>query len=68
MACSRVSMGMAADWRILFMHSKRYLEAKKEFVNCIVLSPVCLFISLFIAFQEWYPIMKEERAKENANA
>lgn len=50
------------------MHSKRYLEAKKEFVNCIVLSPVCLFVSLFIAFQEWYPIMKEERAKESANA
>ena len=32
------------------MHSKAYLEAKKEFVNCIVMSPICLGVSLFLAF------------------
>ena len=46
------------------MHSKAYLEAKKEFVNCIVMSPICLGVSLFLAFTEWYPIMKRERLKE----
>lgn len=49
------------------MHSDVYLAAKKEFVNCIILSPICLFVSLFLAFQEWYPIMKEERLKEQKN-
>ena len=47
------------------MHSEAYKTKKKEFVNCIVLSPICLFISLFLAFGEWYPIMKQEKAKEN---
>ena len=47
-----------------FMHSKAYLEAKKEFVNCIVMSPICLGVSLFLAFTEWYPIMKRESLKE----
>ena len=46
------------------MHSKAYLEAKKEFVNCIVMSPICLGVSLFLAFTKWYPIMKRERLKE----
>ena len=48
------------------MHSQRYLEAKKEFVNCLVLSPIGLFVPLFIAFGEWLPIIREERAKEGA--
>ncbi len=46
------------------MHSKAYLDAKKEFINCIVLSPLCLFISLINAFREWRPIMREELRKE----
>ena len=49
------------------MQSEAYLAAKREFVNCIVLSPICLFISLFLAFREWYPIMKEERLKTQGN-
>ena len=50
------------------MHSQKYLEARKEFINCIIMSPVGLFVPLFIAFREWYPIMQEERAKETAGA
>ena len=46
------------------MHSEAYLAAKKEFVNCLVMSPICLFVSLILAFREWYPIMKAEKAKE----
>ena len=46
------------------MHSEAYNEAKKEFINCIVLSPMCLFVSLINAFNEWLPIMREERRKE----
>ena len=50
------------------MHSQKYLEARKEFINCIIMSPVGLFVPLFIAFREWYPIMQEERAKETGGA
>lgn len=50
------------------MHSEAYLEAKKEFINCIVMSPICLFVSLFNAFGEWLPIMRRERAKEKLSA
>lgn len=45
------------------MHSKEYLEARKEFINCIVMSPICLFVSLPIAFTEWLPIMNREKQK-----
>ena len=48
------------------MHSERYEKAKKEFINCIFLSPICLFVSLILAFTEWKPIMREELAKEKA--
>ena len=46
------------------MHSEAYMAARKEFINCLVFSPICLFISLFLAFGEWYPIMRAEKAKE----
>ena len=46
------------------MHSAAYYEARKEFINCIVLSPICLFVSLINAFCEWKPIMQEELKKE----
>lgn len=46
------------------MHSDVYKEARKEFINCIVLSPICLFVSLINAFGVWQPIMQEERKKE----
>ena len=38
------------------MHTQAYIEARKEFINCIVLSPICIFVSLIIAFTEWLPI------------
>lgn len=46
------------------MHSAVYLQARKEFVNCVVMSPICFFISLIIAFTEWMPVMKAEKQKE----
>ena len=46
------------------MSSETYLAAKKEFTNCIVLSPICLGVSLYMAFKEWRPIMKAEKQKE----
>ncbi len=46
------------------MHSQAYLEARKEFINCIVLSPICLFVSIFVGIHEWLPIMREEKRKE----
>lgn len=45
------------------MRTKEYMEARKEFINCIVLSPICLFVSLIIAFTEWLPIMRAEKNK-----
>jgi hypothetical protein len=49
------------------MHSERYVEARKEFTNCLIMSPICLFVSLVNAFTEWQPIMREELKKEKAN-
>lgn len=34
------------------MRTKEYLEARKEIINCIVLSPICLFVPLIIIFTE----------------
>ena len=45
------------------MHTKAYCEARKEFINCIVLSPICIGVSLIIAFTEWLPIMRAEKNK-----
>ena len=45
------------------MHTKAYCEARKEFINCIVLSPICIGASLIIAFTEWLPIMRAEKNK-----
>ena len=46
------------------MESKEYLEAKKEFWNCIIMTPICLGVSLILAFTEWKPIMDAELRKE----
>ena len=43
------------------MHTQAYIEARKEFINCIVLSPICI-----IAFTEWLPIMHAEKNKVEA--
>ena len=48
------------------MHSEAYLEARKEFINCIVMAPIGLFVPLINAFCEWRPIMRAERKKERA--
>lgn len=48
------------------MRTKEYMEARKEFINCIVLSPICLFVPLIIAFTEWLPIMHAEKNKVEA--
>ena len=48
------------------MHSEAYLKARKEFINCLVLSPIGLFVPLFIAFTEWLPVMHAEKKKEAA--
>ena len=50
------------------MHSEAYLAAKKEFVNCLALTIVGLGVPLVLAFREWWPIMKAEKAKEQAAA
>lgn len=47
------------------MHSKEYLEARKEFINCIIMSPIGIGVPLILAFKEWLPIMVEERKKEH---
>ena len=48
------------------MHSKAYEEAKREFYNCLRMVPFTLGVSLYFAFHEWRPIMKEELRKERA--
>lgn len=50
----------------ILMHSNAYLEAKKEFINCICMTIFGLGIPLVIAFTEWLPIMRAEKRKELA--
>lgn len=46
------------------MHSEAYLEAKKEFVNCLCMSVIGIGIPIILAFKEWWPIMQRERRRE----
>ena len=46
------------------VHSPAYVEAKKEFINCLWMSIFGLGVPIVIAFKEWWPIMKEEKRKE----
>ena len=48
------------------MHNKEYIDARKEFINCIFMTPICLGLPLVLAFCEWMPIMRAERRKERA--
>ena len=48
------------------MESKEYLEAKKEFWNCIGMTIFGLGVPLYNAFREWLPIMRAEKRKEQA--
>lgn len=50
------------------MHSKEYIEARKDFINCIVMSPIGFFVPLVLAFTEWRPIMRAELRKERIQA
>lgn len=50
------------------MHSEAYLEAKKEFINCLCMSIFGLGVPIVIAFTEWLPIMRAEKKKELAGA
>lgn len=50
------------------MHSKAYEEAKSEFYNCLRMIPFTLGFSLYFAFKEWRPIMKQELQKERTHA
>ena len=46
------------------MHSQEYLEARKEFINCLVMSVICLGVPIVLAFTEWLPVMRSEKRKE----
>lgn len=50
------------------MPTQEYLEAKKEFINCMLMSVICFGVPIFIAFKEWWPIMKAEKAKMKQDA
>ncbi|MEA4912054.1 MAG: hypothetical protein VB092_05495 [Oscillospiraceae bacterium] len=49
------------------MHSKEYEAARKEFINCILMSPIGLGVPLILAFTEWLPRMKAELKKEKVS-
>lgn len=50
------------------MHSKAYLEARKEFINCLCMSLFGLGVPIVLAFTEWLPVMRAEKKKEMAQA
>ena len=45
------------------MYSAEYEEAKKEFVNCLLMGIVGLGVPFVLAFKEWWPIMKREKQR-----
>ena len=45
------------------MYSKEYEEAKKEFINCLLMGLIGFEVPFVIAFREWLPIMKREKQK-----
>lgn len=45
------------------MHTQAYLEARKEFINCLCMSIFGIGVPIVIAFKEWWPIMKAEKNK-----
>ncbi len=48
------------------MPSAEYVNAKKEFRNCLLMSIFGLGVPIAIAFKEWLPFMRAEKAKERA--
>lgn len=42
--------------------SEAYKCARREFVNCLCMSIVGLGVPVVIAFKQWWPIMKAEKA------
>ena len=48
------------------MPTKEYIEAKKEFWNCIRMSIFGLGVPIVIAIREWLPIMRAEKKKMGA--
>ena len=49
-------------------HSEEYVEARKEFINCLAMSLIGLGVPLILAFREWLPIMRAESKKERIGA
>ena len=47
------------------MPTQEYREAKKELINCLLMSIFGCGVPIVIAFKEWWPIMKAEKAKMN---
>ena len=48
------------------MPSAEYVNAKKEFRDCLLMSIFGLGVPIVIAFREWLPIMRAEKAKARA--
>ena len=44
-------------------YSKEYEEAKKEFINCLLMGLVGCGVPYVLAFKEWWPIMRREKKK-----
>ena len=55
---------MSAKNKAASCHSEAYNQARKEFINCLFMTPVGLGVPLVLAFREWLPIMREELRKE----
>jgi len=45
------------------MYSEEYEKAKKEFYNCLRMGIIGLGVPFVLAFKEWRPIMKREKAR-----
>ena len=49
------------------MYSKEYDKAKKEFKNCMLMGPMTLGVSWVLAFKEWAPLMRHEKAMSQSH-
>lgn len=47
-------------------HSEAYEKARKEYINCLLMSVIGLGIPIYNALKIWKPMMNEELKREAA--
>ncbi len=49
--------------KIDMRNNEVYMDARREFINCLCMSIFGVGYPIVLAFKEWLPIMRAEKAK-----